>query len=287
MTQQSTLVLFYGPTRTASTSLFYSHPTSSPDFSTTYSSETYYHYNNILHNTSYLHKQYLNHFSDPDKPILFDYEPLLFHLNASDDLISSYFNSVSYYFCRVLIVVTAREVQSLLRSVFQYSNSMQDYLSIDAPSILSDDLRVSLTFFLDYVRVVRSLKALSSSIDVRIVPFSDLLNDPNGVVSSLLTSSNKITTQTFYRVPLCHHNASSSTSSLLQHLSPLSSHIPSSIKRSRRFELTIKLFSRLMLSKHSDKSHLSEFMVFNLALILCPFTYSLSEAELVEHLQSI
>jgi hypothetical protein len=286
MIQSSYLVLFYGPTRTASTSLYYSHPTASPEFSITSSSETYYHYNNILHDKKYIHEHYLRGFIEPNRSILFDYEPLLFHMNATDEAISAYFDGMARYFRRILIIVTAREARNLVRSVFQYTKSLQPYLTVDTDPCLPDALGDELRFFFDYERVMRSLKMQSSLIKVEVVPFSRLLSDPNRIVSSLIGFDCKsVKNVPFYRLPILHLNASSYTPSALQRFSALPSFLPSSIKRSRRIELA-KNFLSLIISRRSDKPYLSDNTILSLTQMLCPFTSSLSEEELVKQLQS-
>lgn len=297
MSSKSTLILFVGPTRTATTSLFHSHITQSEmiqgfEFATTNKSEVYFHFNNLKQNKQYDHGLYMQSFMARDLPYYFDYDPMLFHVQVENEKFLRYFETVCQEFTYVKLFLVARHVPDLVRSVLQYSNILEsdfqdklcNYCLDSGCDKDSSKMIDSLKYFLDYERAAKRFSFRNLPIDVAIIPFSKLINNPNESIVSQLQMHPSSPVPIFYRTPLLHLNSSVSPF-LRVFFSLFGENLPQSVRQSRRMNFVRNRLTGLF-PGFLPHSAVSDKFSNALAKHLFPSYSSMTELELVKHLQS-
>jgi hypothetical protein len=189
------LILFAGPTRTASTSLYFSQASTSLPWLSYHNSSRRYTItksrnseNPYLPNLRACHasfqiNSYKKTFINPKADIFVDYCPSLFH---NPDLFLRLSSTLSDNFSRVIVITFIRSVDSLVQSTLRYNLHNQHTRTVALFKSNPDELVRDIYRFFDYQKWFDALAC--SSVSCRFIIYDAFITDQPRVMSCLSKS---------------------------------------------------------------------------------------------------
>ena len=215
------LIIFWGPTRTATTSLFFSQECGLHfvdnvgyiNISKTKISESYFHRDCLSSRSHYDYRRHLLTFRDPKADILVEYAPSLFH-ESNSTYLSNYISEVAQHHT-VSVILTIRPLLDLLTSVVSYDwNARASIANRLAPAEATKSAISSLLRYFDYGQAISDLNELTKQASIRIVltRFSSITTTPNDILTSAIAcqvgaQNMKERQYLFYKTPLLRLNS--------------------------------------------------------------------------------